>query len=133
LASSERVHINILAKIGHNEGGAALTQAADLNNNGRISETEVFSFANAVHHQGDTPTVAVKPVGCGVYIFLEPAKKVQPWLIDVIRSLNPAGNQSFFFEQLQIIKVNVERKYFLKGSILYVQFLFFSIQILIQS
>jgi hypothetical protein len=55
---------------GHYEAGGALTQTVDANNDGRISATEAFNYANAVHHQGDTPTVADKPAGYGAYIFL---------------------------------------------------------------
>jgi hypothetical protein len=52
------------------ESGSALTQTVDSNNDGRISATEAFNFANAVHHQGDTPTTADKPACYGAYIFL---------------------------------------------------------------
>ena len=60
----------IAAVTGHYQGGAALTQNADSNGDDRISASEAFNYANAVHHPGDTPTSADKPQGYGAYIFL---------------------------------------------------------------
>jgi hypothetical protein len=55
---------------GHYEGGTVLKQTVDTNNDGRVSASEAYDYANAVHHQGDTPTVADKPAGYGAYMFL---------------------------------------------------------------
>lgn len=55
---------------GHYQSNSALSQTVDVNNDGRISATEVFGYADSVHHQGDTPTFADKPTGSGEYLFL---------------------------------------------------------------
>ncbi len=68
--------------------GTGLKQTVDANNDGRISATEAFNYANAVHQYdgtihrycpppngtplryGDTPTVSESPANVGSYIFL---------------------------------------------------------------
>jgi len=68
--------------------GAGLSQAVDTNNDGRISATEAFHYADAVHtydgtierycpppngtplRDGDTPASSDSPGGYGAYIFL---------------------------------------------------------------
>ncbi len=84
---------------GHNPDGTALGQAVDTNNDGRISATEAFAYANSVRiyngavfrtcstpgmatchscggtgghslRLGDTPTSSAAPAGYGDYIFL---------------------------------------------------------------
>ena len=55
---------------GHYPDGTGLTQVVDANGDGRISTAEAFAYADAVHHQGDTPMAGDSPAGQGSYIFL---------------------------------------------------------------
>ncbi len=73
---------------GHYADNTGLQQAVDTNNDGRLSATEAFHYADAVHHysgyiekycppphgtplrDGDTPTSSDSPSGFGAYIFL---------------------------------------------------------------
>jgi hypothetical protein len=60
----------IAAITGQYQGGGAMIQQVDTNNDARVSATEAFSYANAVRHNSDTPVSTDKPNGYGAYIFL---------------------------------------------------------------
>ena len=60
----------IAAVTGQYQGGGALIQQVDANNDARVSATEAFSYADAVRHSRDTPVSADKPSGIGAFIFL---------------------------------------------------------------
>jgi len=55
---------------GYYPDGTGLTLVADTNNDGRISATEGFVYANACVKGGDTPVSSDSPGGYGAYIFL---------------------------------------------------------------
>lgn len=55
---------------GHYPNGDGLAQPVDTNHDGLISATEAFTYANAVHHAGDTPTSSETPHGAGDSFFL---------------------------------------------------------------
>ncbi|MBE9580165.1 MAG: caspase family protein [Proteobacteria bacterium] len=60
----------IAAVTGQYADGSALSQAVDVNHDGRISAVEAFNYADAVKDPYDTPVSADSPVGYGNYIFL---------------------------------------------------------------
>lgn len=49
--------------------GSGLAQVVDTDSDGRISASEAFTYANAVHHPGDTPTSAEIPSGASTWVF----------------------------------------------------------------
>lgn len=55
---------------GHYPDGTGLTQAADTNVDGRVSVAEAFSYADAVHHPGDSPMFGESVPATGSYMFL---------------------------------------------------------------
>jgi hypothetical protein len=60
----------IAAMAGHYPDGSGLLQVADTTNDGRISATEGFVYANACVQGGDTPVSSDTPAGYGAYLFL---------------------------------------------------------------
>lgn len=60
----------IAAMNGQYPDGGGLNQAAETNNDGRISAAEAFAYADAVVAGGDTPTASDSPNGQGAFIFL---------------------------------------------------------------
>jgi hypothetical protein len=60
----------IASMAGHYPNGGGLTQVADTNNDGRISATEGFVYADACVTGGDTPIASDTPAGYGAYLFL---------------------------------------------------------------
>lgn len=59
----------IAALAGQYPNGNALTQVVDSNNDGRLSSAEVYHYADAVHHAGDTPQSSATPAGVDEFIF----------------------------------------------------------------
>jgi hypothetical protein len=60
----------IASMAGHYPDGTGLLHVADTNNDGRISATEGFVYANACVKGGDTPIASDSPAGYGAYLFL---------------------------------------------------------------